>query len=228
MKIKFLIPVTADYSAKKQDLLAYLSPLLSENTELVFQQITKGFPSVENEYQGMFNGCQVIDNVLKDKSLFDGVYVNCFDDPGVYACREISEIPVIGPYQAALHTAFTLSERIGIITTDRAGILNEERKSRQLGFSGSIAAIDCVDFKVSDIRSEKAVLTQKLFELCCDFVQNHRVTAICLGCTAMFYVVDDLRHRLKDAGVFVNIIEPVSNAVLFLENMLRLGYQNHI
>ena len=228
MKIKFLIPVTADYSEKKQDLLTYLTPLISENTELVFQQITKGFPSVENEFQGMFNGCQVVDNVLKDKSLFDGVYVNCFDDPGVYACRETSEIPVIGPYQAALHTALTLSERIGIITTDRTGILNEERKSRQLGFSGSIAAIDCVDFKVSDIRSEKAALTQKLFELCCDFVQNHRVTSICLGCTAMFYVVDDLRRRLQEAKVFVNIIEPVSNAVLFLENMLQLGYKNHI
>ncbi len=228
MKIKFLIPVTADYSEKKQDLLDYLTPLISENTELVFQQITKGFPSVENGLQGMFNGCYVTDNVLNDKTFFDGVYVNCFDDPGVYACRETSKIPVIGPYQAALHTALTLSERVGIIATDRAGILNEERKSRQIGFSGNIAAIDCVDFKVSDIRSEKAALTQKLFDLCCDFVQNHRVTAICLGCTAMFYVVDDLRQHLQDAGIFVNIIEPVSNGVLFLENIIRLGYKNHI
>lgn len=228
MKIKFLIPVTADYSEKKQDLLDYLTPLISENTELVFQQITKGFPSVENELQEMFNGCQVAENVLNDKSFFDGIYVNCFDDPGVYACRKTSVIPVIGPYQAALHTALTLSDCIGIITTDRAGILSEERKSRQIGLSGNIAVIDCVDFKVSDIRSEKNILTQKLFELCCDFVQNHRVNAICLGCTAMFYVVDDLRRRLQDAGIFVNIIEPVSNAVLFLENIIQLGYKTHI
>lgn len=65
MKIKFLIPVTADYSEKKQDLLDYLTPLISENTELVFQQITKGFPSVENELQGMFNGCYVTDQCFK-------------------------------------------------------------------------------------------------------------------------------------------------------------------
>ena len=49
-----------------------------------------------------FNGCQVVEEVLQAGESFDGIYVNCFDDPGVYACRELGRLPVIGPYQSAL------------------------------------------------------------------------------------------------------------------------------
>ena len=113
----------------------------------------------------MFNGRYVTDNVLNDKTFLMAYMSIVSTIPGFMHAGETSKIPVIGPYQAALHTALTLSERVGIITTDRAGILNEERKSRQIGFSGNIAAIDCVDFKVSDIRSEKLHLHKKLFAL---------------------------------------------------------------
>ena len=47
----------------------------------------------------------------------------------VYALREMGLIPAVGPYEAAVTTALSLGERIGIITTDEAGILNEEKKA---------------------------------------------------------------------------------------------------
>lgn len=228
MKLLFLIPVTADYSQKKKDILSYLSSHLHPETVLEFAQINEGFPSVETDWQGQINGCQVIKAISELDSSYAGVYVNCFDDPGVYSCRELGKLPVIGPYQASLHTASVLAERIGIITTDKAGILNEERKLTQLGIVNKVAVIEPVNLTVQDIRSNQESVINSLVPICRKMVDKERVSTICLGCTAMFYVANELRKRLNDEGIQVTIIEPMLNAVKFLENMVILGYNNFI
>lgn len=228
MKLLFLVPVTAEYEERKKDIIAYLSPYLHPETKIEFAQVAEGFPSVETELQGMVNGCQVVNIVNSLDDSYAGVYVNCFDDPGVYACRELRKIPVIGPYQASLHTAAVLSDRIGVITTDRAGILSEERKATQLGFVNRIASIEPVDLAVADIRANQEAVIESVISICRKMVEEDRVTTICLGCTAMFYVVDNLRKRLKEENIQVTVIEPMLNAVKFLENMAMLGYTNYI
>ena len=228
MKLLFLIPVTAEYEQKKKDIISYLSRYLHPETALEFAQITEGFPSVESELQGMVNGCQVVKTVNSLDDSYDGVYINCFDDPGVYSCRELRKVPVIGPYQTSVHTASVLSDRIRIITTDKAGILTEDRKAAQLGITNSIMSIQPVNLAVRDIRTNHEDVVNSIVPICRKMVEEDRVNTICLGCTAMFYVVDELRKRLKEENIQVTIIEPMLNAIKFLENMAILGYNNYI
>ena len=227
MKIMFLIRVTANFEQKKKEIEGYLKKYIRPDTNIVFRQISKGFPSIESDLQGMFNGCQVVEEVLQAGESFDGIYVNCFDDPGVYACRELGRLPVIGPYQSALSTASVIAERIGIITTDKAGILSEERKAR-LGGTANIVSIRPVNLGVSDIRMEQESVTERLLQLCREMADADRVTAICLGCTAMFYIVDALRERLRQEKICVSIIEPMANAVSFLERMIQQKLVNYV
>lgn len=228
MKILFLIPVTAEYEEKKKDIEVYLEKYIRPDTEIVFRQVTKGFPSVESDLQGLFNGCQVVKEVLRADESFDGVYVNCFDDPGVYACRELGRLPVIGPYQAAIATASVLAEKIGLITTDCAGILSEERKARQNGSLEKIISIRPLNLAVSDIRTQQDAVVEKLLKLCKEMAKTHQISTVCLGCTAMFYVVDQLRRRLRQENIPLNIIEPMANALCFLETMVRQNFVNFV
>ena len=228
MKIMFLIPVNTDFTQRKEDISAYLESYISPDMQIEFVQVSQGFLSVESELQGMVNGCHVVKAYLNRWDQFDGVYVNCFDDPGVYPCREIGYLPVIGPYQAAVSTASAIAERIGIITTDVAGILSEERKARKEGVAEKIVSIRPVNLPVSDIRSEQEVLTETLFQLCKEMVEKDRVSAICLGCTAMFYVADKLRDKLQQERVQVNIIEPIANGINVLQTLIRQNLTNAV
>jgi allantoin racemase len=51
------------------------------------------------------------------KEGYDGAMVACSGDPGVYEAREITDIPVVGPMEAALMLACMYGYKIGIVTT---------------------------------------------------------------------------------------------------------------
>lgn len=233
-KIKFIIPIVADedFQSISDDIGAFLEPYLKESTQLEFSCLKYGFPTIETELQGMINGSQVVMQILSEQNKIEqkccAAFIDCFDDPGVYACREMNYFPVIGPYEAAISTALNLSERVGIITTDEAGILNEEKKARNLGLEKRIVSISPVNLPVAGIMSEKEQLLADLINTCRKMADEDRVTTICLGCTAMFYVYHDLISQLELEGIKINIIEPTLNGILTLENMIAMNYTNYI
>jgi allantoin racemase len=206
---------------------AYLKKALCADTELDFERVEFGFPSIECDLHGMVNGAQIVRLVQKaEQDGADGVFVNCFDDPGVYAARELARIPVFGAYQPALLTAMGLAERVGIITTDRAGILSEERKARLNGFDGRVASIRAVDMGVLSLEGNLDLLVDRLAAACADMFETDRVGALTLGCTGMHAAIGPLRARLKAAGCPVAVIEPLQNGVSYLEHTVRMGYTN--
>lgn len=228
MKLLFLIPVTAEYEHRKNEIKVYLQRYLNSDTVIEFAQIPEGFTSIESDLQGLYNGWQTVNLVKKLETAYDGVYINCFDDPGVSACRELGLVPVIGPYQAAVHSALVLADKIGIITTDAAGVIHEEKKAMQLGIMGNIAAIKPVDLEVDDIRQKAELLVDRLAAVCRSMAEQQGIKAVCLGCTGMFYIADRLRERLKQEKIKITVIEPMANAIKFLETMVMLNYDNSI
>jgi len=228
--LEIIVPVNSNSIGKAdiEDMEKFLLPYIRKGTNLNFETLKYGFGSIETELQGMFNGAQTVMRYIKVPADCRGVMVDCFDDPGVYACREIGSVPVVGPYQAAISTALNLAERIGVITTDKAGITNEEKKARELGIAGRIVSIRALDTSVDDIRANREEILEALVDTCTKMVNEDRVSAICLGCTAMFYIYEELQQKLAAAGVKVNIIEPFLNGVLALENMVIMGHSNFI
>ena len=227
MKLKIMIPVRIEnFQAYSEAISAYLKPKLLPDTELIFAGLTYGFSSVETELAGMMNGSQVVMEALNSQTDCDGIYVNCFDDPGVDALREMGTVPVMGPYLASMSTSLMLGDRIGILTTDQAGILNEERKARRLGISDRIVSIRAMDFEVEKIRTEREKLLQRLLDLCIKMVEEDRVSVICLGCTATYPIHQQLVQMLHARGIRVNVIEPISNGCIALESMVRQGCNN--
>lgn len=233
--LRIIVPITgqeAVLTQKFNDISEYLKPYLDPATVLRFSSLDHGFGSIETELQGLVNGAQVVMAVSNESDGLgqkdDGIFIDCFDDPGVYGCRELGLVPVIGPYQAAITTAMNLSDRIGVITTDTPGILNEEKKARAMGVAGRIVSIRAVELPVADIRTEKEKVLNDLIDVCTIMYREDRVTAVCLGCTAMFYIADELKERLKAAGIGINVIEPILNGMLTLEHMVKMKSNNYI
>ena len=228
IKICVITPVRDPDSAYIQNLKPYFSSLLGGGVELEYANPELGFPYVESELHGLFNGAITVPLAVKAAAFgADGIFINCFDDPAVCACREVLDIPVFGAYEASVLTALSISDKVGIITTDPAGILTEERKLRQLGLSGRIAAIKAADMDVAHVVGNDK-LAQKLAEECISLWNDDHIGCVILGCTGMQHAVSALRHELNRLDCPIAVIEPAAAGISWLERCIRLGLTNSL
>lgn len=226
MRIKIITPVVDPPEELTTGMGRYLSRFLRKDTEIVFQSIAKGFRSIETEAQGIMNGNEILRLVMNAQGEnLDGIFINCFDDPAVTAARELSGIPVLGPYGPSIGAASIMSERVAIITTDLYGILCEERKAKAYGYQHCISEVKAVELGVLEF--SEAELVSRLTD-CCLKLEAEQIRTIVLGCTGMNYVVEKLQMKLKHQNSQVQIIEPLKTGVTFLEYMIHLGYSNTI
>lgn len=222
MKLTVIIPVSGDISADVTGNRAVLTPLLAPDTELEFVGLDRGFPTIESETQALVNGPEVLRAAAAAYERgSDGIFIHCFDDPAVYACRELLPIPVLGGYAPAMHTAALLADRYAVLSTDRAGILNEERKAKAYGFAP--AAIRCVEMGVEDLEAHTEVLLDHMEAACRELWEQERITAVVPGCTGMYAAAPALRERLKAKGLPVTVVEPLTAGITELERLARLG-----
>lgn len=227
MKLTVIIPVTGDISGDITGNRAVLAPLLAPDTKLEFMGLDRGFSTIESETQLLVNGAEVLRAAAKAYERgSDGIFINCFDDPAVFACRELLPIPVLGGYSPAMHTAALLADRYAVLSTDRAGILNEERKARAAGFAP--AAIRCVDMGVLDLEEHTEVLLDHMEAACRELWEQERITAVVPGCTGMYAAATALRERLRAEGMPVTVVEPLTAGVTELERLVRLGLHGSV
>lgn len=206
----------------------YLASLTRPDTQIETIGLTRGFPSIESDMQGMFNGVEVARAALAAVERgAQGVFVNCFDDPGVQALREMVDVPVFGGYVPSVLTAAGIGGRVGIITTDEAGVANEARKAATAGFSDVVRAVVSVDMMVGDIFGGEGV-EKHLFDACIQLRESHRIDTVVLGCTGMQRAVFGLRRMLAEAGCPIEVVEPLGAGVTWLERIVALGHTNSL
>lgn len=226
MKIKIIEPVIKVPDKDIVEETEYLKRTLNSETVFQFEKIDRGFPSIETEAQGLINGAEILKTVYQcQQENCDGIFINCFDDPAVIAGREISKKPVLGPYLPTIKIASSLSSRVAVLTTDRYGILCEERKAKAYGFSDMITEIKAMDMGVLDLPD--CDLAERIFDTCVK-LEKKSIFAVVLGCTGMFFAAEQAQRKLAEVGSSVQIIEPFKTGIAFLENMIRLGYNNCI
>lgn len=228
MRIKVISPVVGPQTDLKKELIL-LNQVVHPGTSLDLHYLEFGFPSVESELSHTVNAAQVIVETLRsDLSSYDGIFVNCFDDPGVLPLREALTIPVCGGYVPSMLTAMSLGERIAVITTDERCIPNEERKARMYQFDRHLVTVGCVSIAVVDLLERQEELLERLAEECQRLYRDYRVNAICLGCTVMSSIYNPLRKLLAQQGCPVHIVEPMATGIHWLENMIRTGHTNSL
>lgn len=205
----------------------YLTPSLSVGTQLTFERIERGFPSIESDLHGIVNAVEIIRLARRvEQDGAQGIFVNCFDDPGVYAARELLRIPIYGAYQPAMLTAMGLADRVGVITTDRPGILSEYRKASLNGYEKRLASVQAVDMDVLSLMQNPDLLEDKIAQSCIEMYEEKQVGAVVLGCTGMHQSIQGVRNKLREVACPVTVIEPLKNGVMYLEHTVRLGYSN--
>lgn len=199
---------------------AFLNQHAADGTAVEVRETSSGPASVESSVEEYLSVPGLIEAApLLEGEGFDAIILGCFGDPGLAPARELVEIPVIGPGQAAGHVAAQLGLRFGVLTVVDEVVPAIWRQMRQHGLDSSIADVRAVDVPVLELR-ERADEVLATLEAEANRAIGAGADAFVLGCMTMGFL--DVARSLQ-ARLGVPVVNPVLAALKTAETMIALG-----
>ncbi|MFW9786369.1 MAG: aspartate/glutamate racemase family protein [Candidatus Thorarchaeota archaeon] len=181
-----------------------------------------GTYSVESLTDEAYNAPFILEQIVRaNKEGFDVIVIDCACDPVLEAAREVSNIPVVGPRNTALHLALTLGRKFGVVTVQGESLKKcLEHGIRKEGLESFSAGVRYLKLPVLDIAKKPEQAQKAILQESRELIQAG-ADVIVLGCTALSHEVDltPIMDELK-----VPIIDPwvvaVKSAFMLVESGL--------
>ena len=221
MKIRVVVPIISDVF--NEEILKETAQFKAPDTEIDVVNLDLGPASIESHYDEVLAAYHIAEKVREaEKEGVNGVFVDCFGDPGVDAARELVRIPVVGGFQPAALTASLIAGTWSVVTVLKSVLPMIQDLSRKLGVDRNIASIRDIDTPVLEL-SDKKVLEQRLLKHSEAAVKEDGAEAIVLGCTGMLGLAQNLEKQLVEIGLPVPVVDPTASAIGYLELLYRGG-----
>lgn len=195
----------------------YFEKIISKDTLVEVVNIEKGPAYIESFYDESFAVPDILRIVKEKKNFYDGIMINCFADPGVYAAREVCDIPVVGPGESAMLTAVLLGHKFSIVSVKKNVVPIFEMKARLLGITGRLASVEFIDISVNNLEKNRDEAVKRIVAAADKAVKEKYAEVIILGCTGMLSLYTQVREE-----IIVPVVEPAATAVKLLEKLIEL------
>lgn len=187
-------------------------------TEIVGATAGFGTQYIENRMEAAIAGHAVLDALAEHAPGCDAAIVAAFGDPGVFAAKEMLEIPVLGISEAAFLTAYTLGRRYAVVClTPRLAVWYREC-AEEHGLDGRLVAVRPLDVPPSDITAAKEQTGRLLVEACHEVVERHGAEVVIMGGGP----IAGLARTVADE-IPVPVLDGVSCAVRMAEALIDLA-----
>lgn len=216
MRILVLNPNTS--SSITERLMQAARPAAAPGTELEALTAPRGFPYIATRAEAQIGGAVALEMLAEHHARFDAAIIAAFGDPGLFAARELFDLPVVGMAEAAMLTACMLGRRFGIVTFARAlGPWYAECVEAH-GLGGRLAGIRMLDGRfasVADVQEEKEAL---LVELARSAVEEDGADVVILAGAPLAGLAAKVRDRVP-----VPLVDQMVAAVKQAEALVTLG-----
>jgi allantoin racemase len=225
MKIRVIAPViTKQFEATA---LEELSPAARPDTELSLVSLDKGPASIESRYEAALAVPDIVAKIVQaEKAGMDAVIVDCMDDPGVEAGRELVSIPVIGPAETSMHAAAILGHKFSIICALDPDVAVFEQHAARFGMSDRLASVRAVQIPVLEL-DDRARAVSALVEQSVKAVKEDGAHVLIFGCTGMAGMAKGVEDGLRKQGITdVPVVDPPIIALKIAEALadVRLSH----
>ncbi len=146
--------------------------------------------------------------------------VACFDDPGLYAVRELTTRPVLGICEAAMLAASVVASRFSVVTTLGRAVPIVEALAQRYGMAAKCRRVRAAEVPVLALEEEGSAARARVEEEVARAVAEDGAEAVILGCAGMA----DLARALT-AEMGVPVVDGVAAATKLAEAMAGLGLQ---
>jgi allantoin racemase len=191
-----------------------------EDTEIEAVSPPWGPASIEGHAEEELAAVATLQLVAERAGEYDGVAIACYGDPGLYACREVSLVPVVGIAEASMLMACTVAHSFSIVTVlDRTKPLLDD-VVRRYGMESRCTSVRATGLAVLDIDRDPDAAGRRIVEQARAAVEEEGAEAILLGCAGM----GPLDRQVAEA-LGVPAIDGVVAAVKALEGLHDYGLQ---
>jgi len=113
---------------------------------------------------------------------YDAVVVGCCYDPGVRVARELVDIPIIGPLEAAMNHASYVGHRFTVITDHRKALPWLEDLVRLHG-TANCRGVRSIDWYVTEMIKDTTSVANDAAAACVQALREDTSEVVILGCT---------------------------------------------
>ncbi len=174
--------------------------------------------SIENSMEECIAAYATLETIGKYRDEYDAFIIACSSDPGLSACREITDKPVIGVGEASLHLASLVAYRFSIVTVIPRVIPMLEEMVRRSGLKDRCASIRSTSLSVLEIEEQPERAVRELIAESLRAIKEDGAEAICLGCAGMGPLDEQIRKAVP-----VPVIDGVAAAVKLAEALYDYG-----
>lgn len=219
MRILIIAPIAN--SEFNQQILQEAATVAAPDAEISVVNLDVGTQSIESRYDEFLDTADIIKKAQQAvQEGIDGIFIDCFGEPGVGVVRELIDIPVVGGFAPAVLTATLICQKFSIITVVDSVVPMIAELARGMGIADNVASIRDVDIPVVDL-PDKEKLMKKLLEESVKAIDRDGAQAIVLGCTGMLDIAKELERILAELGKPAPVIDPTTAAITSLQSLIR-------
>ncbi len=187
-------------------------------------------PVVQNREDLVKVSAGVLERVSRtsEANRHDAIVIQGFLDPVLYAAREVSRLPVLGCGESAVHLASLLGHRFSIVDTLECMAIVLRQNVEMYGLGGKLASVRSIEYAPPDVmrKKDREGAVSAMEEQCIKAITEDGADTIILGCTALSWIVPEVRERLDRQGYEAPIIQPIRAAVWFARGLVALGLRH--
>ena len=177
-----------------------------------------GPPSIEGYADEVMASYHLIEMVANTRGQYDAYVIACFGDPGLEACREISDVPVIGIAEAAFHMASLVAGKWSIVSIlPRIKPLLQGLVDKN-AMTLKCASIRCTPLSVLEIEADIERTKQIMLAEARSAIELDGAEAILLGCAGLGPIDKFMQQELG-----VPVIDGTACAVLMAQSLFVYG-----
>lgn len=219
--IRVVIPIVTPGLHEPEEFTAAAGP----RTRITVSQIERGPASIESEFDDALAAPDTILKVVEaEREGVDAVVIDCMDDPGLLASREMVSIPVLGPCQTTMHLASLLGHTFSVVTVMEGSVPGFENRAKVYGLADKLASVRWVDIPVLDLAANEERLLADLLDESEAAVRRDGAHSIVFGCTGMLGYAAAVERGLTERGIEgVPVIDPIPATIKMAEALVDLG-----
>jgi allantoin racemase len=216
MRILVINPNTTQ--AMTDDIARVARAAASSGTQIDCVSPSAGPRSIEGFTDEVLAAYHTVDTVAKTQGQYDAYVIACYGDPALAACREVSEVPVVGIAEATFHMAGLVAYKWSIVSVlPRVKPLLEELVHRN-GMETKCASIRCTPLTVLEIEEDLERTKKMMVEEGQKAVSEDGAEAILLGCAGL----GPLDKRMQEE-LGVPVFDGTACAVKLVEDLNEYG-----
>lgn len=216
MRILVINPNTTE--AMTRDIEAEARRYAHPETELEATSPAWGPASIEGHFEEELSAVATLETIAERGHEFDGIALACYGDPGLYAARELSPVPVVGIAEASMLMACMVAHTFSVVTILPRFRPALEDVVRRYGLDERCASVRSTSLAVLDIERDPDAARREIAAEGQRAVAEDGAEAICLGCAGMGPL-----DKAVEAEVGVPVIDGVAAAVKMLEGIADYG-----